>query len=170
MNAHPNIPLAKAQVAQVLADLELFLAGDDEALKLDMIEGETDLFKIVRALLNANEDDAGRIEALKSQIDQRKDRKASAEARIDKRKAVIGSLMDIAQLRTLPLPEATISRTIQKPRAVVTDIDELPDAFVIEMTVRKPDIEAIKVASDGGAIIPGVARNNGGESITVRRK
>jgi hypothetical protein len=169
MNIHREISVAKSAVQQILDDLQLFLANDDD-LKLDMIHGETPFFEVISALLGENENDEGLIEALEMQIGARKIRKERTEARIERRKAAISSLMDCAQTTKLTLPEATLSLRTLKPRPKVVDANALPDAFVKISQVRKPDTEAIAVAIDGGADIPGVVMTNGGSSLSVRRK
>jgi hypothetical protein len=163
------IKVAKRDIDRVLDDLNAFL-GDDEQLKLDMLEGETDLFSIIRQLLNENEADEGIILALEEQIGSRQLRKDRAKARIDRRKTAMSQLMDCAQTTKLGLPEATLSLRTLQPRPKVVDVDELPDAFVKISQVRKADNDAIAVAIEGGATIPGVVMTNGGSSLTVRRK
>jgi len=165
-----DIKLAKGQISRVLDDLNLFLATDDEGLKLDMLEGETTMFEVVRRLLDDCEADDGLIAALKDQIAARQSRRERAETRIDRRKAAITSLMDAAFLTKLALPEATVSLRTLQPRPKITDLAALPDAFVVETIVRKPDNDAIAVAIEGGAEIPGVVMTNGSSSLTVRRK
>lgn len=165
-----DIKLAKGQISRVLDDLNAFLASDDEALKLDMIEGETTMFEVCRRLLDDCETDDGIILALDEQIDARKSRKDRAKTRIERRKAAITSLMDSAFLTKLALPEATLSlRTIQ-PRPKVVDIEQVPAAFRIIETIIKPDNNAIAVAIEGGTEIPGVVMTNGSSSLTIRRK
>jgi hypothetical protein len=163
------IKIAKRDIDRVLDDLNAFL-GDDEQLKLDMLEGETDLFSIIRQLLNENEADEGIILALEEQIGSRQLRKDRAKARIDRRKTAMSQLMDCAQTTKLGLPEATLSLRTLQPRPKVVDVDQLPDAFVKVSQVRKADNDAIAVAIEGGASIPGVVMTNGGSSLTVRRK
>lgn len=170
MNQHVEIKLAKAQISGVLEALSHFLSDDDEALKLDMLEGETGLNEIVSRLLADNEDDEGQIAALDAQIDIRAARKERFAARIEGRKKAIASLMDCAQLTKLPLPEATLSLRTLQPRPKVADADQLPDGFVNVVEVRKPNLEAIKDAVERGETIPGVVMTNGGSSLTVRRK
>lgn len=168
MNKFAEIRLAKAQIGSVMEALARFL--DDEALKLDMLEGETSLNEIVARLLADNEDDEGIITALDAQVDVRAIRKERIQNRIEARKKAIGYLMDCAQITKLHLPEATLSlRTIQ-PRPKVVDTDELPADFVKVTEVRKPDLEAITNAVERGETIPGVVMTNGGSSLTVRRK
>lgn len=171
MNQHVAIRTAKVDIQRVVASLKLCPGfDDDERLTLDMLEGETELNEIVSKLLEENEADEGLIEALKAQVEVRKVRRERVEARIEARKSAIVSLMDCAQLRKLPLPEATISIRTLMPRPKVMDAEQLPDAFVILETIRKPDTEAIAVAVEQGVPIPGVAMTNGGTSLSVRRK
>jgi len=171
MNPVLAIRIAKTDIQRVLASLELAPGFDDDhTLKVDMLEGETDLFEVVRQLLNENEDDDGIISALDEQIDARAIRIERAKARIDARKRAISALMDCAQETTLKLPEATLSLRTLKPSPKVTDADQLPDQFVTIETVRKPNRDAIKEAFDRGEIIPGVTITNGGASLSVRRK
>ena len=165
------IRIAQTDIKRALASLELCPGfDDDEQLKLDTLEGETELFELVRQLLDENEADEGQIAALKEQIEARKVRKERAEARIDARKAAIVSLMDCAQETCLRLPEATLSVRQLAPRPKVTDPAALPDAFVNIEVVRKPDMEAIKAIYEEGQSLPGVTMTNGGTSLSVRRK
>lgn len=164
---HTDIRLAQRDIERVLEDLNAFLE-DDEQLKLDMLEGETDLFDIARRLLDANEADEGIIAALEEQIACRQARKDRAKLRIERRKSALSSLMDCARLTKLPLPEATVSLRTLQPRPKVIDADALPDAFVTFK--RIPNLEEIKAAIECGADIPGVGMTNGGISVVVRRK
>lgn len=170
MNQHVEIKLAKAQIGNVLEALAHFLSDDDEALKLDMLEGETSLNEIVSALLAANEDDEGTMANLDAQIDVRAARKERLGNRIEARKKAIGSLMDCARVTKLPLPEATLSLRTLQPRPKVVDVNELPIGFYADKVVRQANLEAIKDAVERGATIPGVVMTNGGSSLTVRRK
>lgn len=165
-----DIRLAKTQIQQVMDRLNHALGGDDADLVIDCLEGETALFDIASRLLAANEDDEGIIESLEQQICDRRIRKERAELRIERRKTALTSLMDVAHITKLPLPEATVTLRALLPRPKVTDADLLPAAFVIVSEVRKPDLDAIKTAMENGAEIPGVGMTNGGSSLSVRRK
>ncbi len=168
MNAHRDIRIAKSQIQNVLLMLDHTLG--DETLKADMIEGETSLNEVVSGLLSENEDDEGTIAALDAQVDIRGERIARFKHRIDARKKAIASLMDCAGLTKLPLPEATLSLQTLKPGPKVSELDDLPEQFVDERIVRKPNLDAIKEAVERGETIPGVVMTNGGTSLSVRRK
>jgi hypothetical protein len=169
MNTHAAIRIAKTDIQQILAVLALTPGLEvDDQLKLSMLEGETELNEIVSALLAENEDDEGTIEALKAQIEARKERKARLEARIDARKRAIMGLLDVARLTKLPLPEATLSVRTLGPRPKVFDEEAVPDDLC--RFIRKPDMDAITAAFERGQPIPGVTVTNGGASLSVRRK
>lgn len=161
--------VAKIDIRRIIASLELCPGfDDDEKLKLDMLEGETELNELASKLLSENEDDEGLIDALKAQTEARRERKSRIETRIEARKAAIVTLMDCARLTKLMLPEATVSLRTLLPRPKVADEALLPEAFTI--IVRKPDTEAIAVAVAKGENIPGVILTNGSASLTIRRK
>lgn len=169
MNQHATIRVAKADIQRALAILDLCPGLElDEQLKLSTLEGETELNELVAELLSGNEEDEGLIEALKAQIECRRDRKGRLEARIDARKNAISSLLDCARLQKLTLPEATVSVRMLGPRPKVVDVESLPEQFC--NFVRKPDMATINEAIERGASIPGVVMTNGGASLTVRRK
>lgn len=169
MNQHVAIKVAKTEIGRVISLLELCPGfDDDERLKLDTLEGETELNEIVSQLLSESEDDEGLIAAVKAQIEVRRERIHRLESRIEARRNAIVSLMDIAQLAKLALPEATVSVRTLGPRPKVADEEALPDAYCT--FVRKPDMAAIKKAFEDGLQVPGTVLSNGGASLTVRRK
>jgi hypothetical protein len=171
MNTHFAVRVAKTDIQRILSVLALTPGLElDEQLKLSMLEGETELFEVVRSLLDENENDEGQITALDEQVDARAIRIERAKARIEARKRAIISLMDSAQERSLKLPEATLTLRTLKARPKVFDAAELPDEFVTIETIRKPNKEAIDAAFERGQPIPGVTITNGGASLSVRRK
>lgn len=165
------VRIAKIDIQRILSVLALTPCLElDEQLKLSMLEGETEFFEVVRALLDENENDDGTIAALDAQVDARAIRIERAKARIEARKKAIMSLMDSAGEKSLKLPEATLSLRTIAPRLKVVDEALLPDNFVKIETVRKPDRDAIDAAFERGEQIPGVTLTNGSASLSIRRK
>lgn len=162
-----RIDISKSQIAAVATMMRDEL-GADERLYLDTLEGETDLFEIVRALLDEMEDDDGVQLALSEQVADRQTRKRRAEHRNEVRRNALLALLQCAQLDKLVLPEATLSVRTVPPKAVVTDDAAVPDDFC--KFTRKPDMAAIKAGLEAGAVIDGVSLGNGGQTLTVRRK
>lgn len=161
-----RMDLTKIQVEAIAAHLRDHLE-DDERAYLDTLEGESDLFEWVRRLLGKIEEDEGNVAALKEQIADRNARKGRAEHRIETTREALKALLDCARLDKLVLPEATLSIRDVAPKAVVTDEAAVPDEYC--RIVRKPDMAAIKAALDTGPI-EGVSLDNGGVSLTIRRK
>jgi hypothetical protein len=159
--------LTKIQVEHVAAMLRDELA-DDERAYLDTLEGETDLYELTRRLLDAVEADEGIQAALAEQIADRNARRQRAAKRIDATRAAIMALLECAKLDKLALPEATLSVRHVPPKAIVTDEAAVPDDFC--KFTRKPDMAAIKAGVESGAAVPGVSFDNGGNSLTIRRK
>lgn len=163
----PRLDLTKIQVAAVAAALRDALA-DDERAYLDTLEGETDLYELVRILLGRIEDDEGVQAQLTQQIEDRRARKDRAGERVKHNREAIMALIQCAGLDKLTLPEATLSVRDVPPKPIVTDEAAVPDALC--KLTRKPDMAAIKAELEGGAVVPGVSRDNGGLSLTIRRK
>lgn len=156
------------QVKAVLTHLRDAIGEEpDEQLVLDTLEGETDAFELVAKLLNGIERDEGDVNALDGQIADRRERRLRCEKRIDGRRDAIMAVMECAGLDKLPLPEATLSIRKVAPKAIVTDAEALPDALC--KITRKPDMAAIKAAVISEPL-PGVSFDNGGTSLTIRRK
>lgn len=159
-----RLDLTRLQVEAIAAHLRDQL-GEDERAYLDTLEGETDLLEWVRRLLGRIESDEGHIAALDEQMSDRKARKDRAAERIKHNREAIMALLDCARLDKLILPEATLSVRAVPPKAIVTDEEAVPDEFC--RITKKPDMAAIKAAEGP---IPGVTFDNGGQSLTIRRK
>lgn len=163
----PRLDLTKIQVSAVAAMLHDQLA-EDERFYLDTLEGETDLYELTRLLLNRIEDDEGLQAQLAVQIADRTARKKRASERVEHNRDALKALLECAGLDKLTLAEATLSVRNVPPKAIVTDEAAVPDDFC--KFTRKPDMAAIKAGVEAGAAVPGVSFDNGGTSLTIRRK
>lgn len=160
--------LTQMQISAVMVHLRDILGEEpDEQLILDSLEGETDAFELVRKLLDRIEREEGDVSALVQQISDRNERKARFEKRREGFRETIMAIMDCAGIDKLPLPEATLTVRKVAPKPIVTNPDALPDALC--RITRKPDMAAIKAAVITDPL-PGVSFDNGGQSLTIRRK
>lgn len=142
--------------------------SDDEELLLDMLEGETDLFGIVRKLLDANEDDEGKKAALAEQMAARKSRRDRCDNRIAARRNIIRELMLAAGIDKLPLPEATISKQKVKAKLYIVDADAVPQEF--SKATWKPDLDKIKATYGIDGSLPNwLSVEPERETIVIRR-
>lgn len=155
---------------QVAAITSMLPDDGDEQLRADMLEGETDLYEFASKLLSHNEDDEGIVNALSEQIDDRKVRQDRAKARIASRRDMIKAMMEIAGVDKLALPEATVSKRDIAPKVIFPNVDLVPDAFCkFDRKLDRDKLKQVDANSPDG--LPSWATlDNGGTSITVRRK
>lgn len=142
--------------------------AEDEELRLDTLEGETDFNRIMSRLVRVRNEKLADAEGLSSYIGDLSERKARQVRGADGLKALMLSLMSAADIPKLVLPEATISVTKPRSSVEVTDIDALPQGTFT--TVRQPDKTAIKAMLDAGEEIPGAALKTSDPGLTVRVK
>lgn len=157
--------LTAKQVAAVKAMLP---DDEDERLLHDSLEGMTDLHDYVGKLLSAIEEDEGAVNALGEQIDDRKARQERAKNRITARRDIIKALMEIAGVDKLTLPEATVSKRDIAPKPIFPNVDLIPDEFC--RFDRKLDRDKLKTLDLSAGLPSWATMDNGGTSITVRRK
>lgn len=162
-----RIDISKSQIAAVATMMRDEL-GADERLYLDTLEGETDLFEIAGRLLEEIEEDEGVQAAIAKQMEDRQSRKERAKHRNDVRRQGLIALLGCAKLDKLVLPEATLSVRDVPPKAIVSDETAVPDSLC--RFKRSPDIAAIKAEMEAGRAVPGVTLDNGGTTLTIRRK
>jgi hypothetical protein len=142
--------------------------AEDEELRLDTLEGETDFNRIMSRLVRVRNEKLADADGLAGYIGDLSERKARQVRGADGVKALMLSLMSVADVPKLVLPEATISVTKPRTSVEVTDPDVLPQGTF--STVRKPDIAAIKALLEAGDDVPGALLKTGEPGLTVRTK
>lgn len=141
---------------------------EDDDLRADMFEGETNLHEIVSRALDERQSAMEMVTGIKDRASNLSSRKARYERKADAMKSLIKRLMGAADLPKLELPEATISVTKGRVSVDVVDADQLPQGFYAIQ--RKPDSKAIKAAIEGGDDIPGAKLVTGDSGLTIRTK
>lgn len=161
-----DIAAFKAHVAQLLtAYPEL---AEDEDLRADMIDGETELVPLVERILRMKLDADTMAAAVKARKAEIAERQARYERKADGAKALIKSLMLAADLPKVTLPDATVSITKPRTKVNIIDVDQLPQGFYV--TERKAKSAEIKAALESGETIPGAELVLGEEGLMVRTK
>lgn len=143
------------------------LAEDDD-LRLDTLEGETDFHRIMSRLVRVRNEKLAEADGLSGYIGDLSERKARQVRGADGVKSLMLSLMSVADLPKLVLPEATISVTKPRASVEVTDVDALPQGTFA--TVRQPDKAAIKALLEAGDDVPGAALKSSEPGLIVRTK
>lgn len=129
------------------------LCDDDEQLFADMIEGETDVDRIVTRLHDQIQTDEALSVGITARMANLKDRKTRINNRIDASKAAIGEVLKAVKLSKLELPEVTYSVRDGKPGLDVVDGAAVPDEYM-KPQPAKVDKAAINDAFDPDGGLP----------------
>jgi hypothetical protein len=165
-------PLTVAALERQIEDLiasypEL---AEEETLRADVIEGETDATKILSRVVNRMQE----ADAMCAVIVKRKNDLDSRQARYERESEAMRSLafriMTAAGQRKMPLPEATLSISTRPPALAISDATQLPAEFTVTKTETRPDREKIKEALKAGQEVPGAYLTNGSETLSVRSR
>lgn len=161
------------QAGFVRAEIDKLMAAypelaEDETLRFDMIEGETDFTRVLSKAVEARAEKLAMAEAINLRISDLADRGVRFERAADGMKKLIHSLMTAASQSKVTLPEATIFTTKPRTTVNVTNVDDLPQGYY--RTKREADKAAIKSALEQGEQIPGAELVTGDEGLTIRTK
>ena len=158
--------LIKQQIGNLLISFPEL--AEDEVLRTDMVEGETEAFEFLTRLVRMIDD----ARALSDGTDQRlKDlqaRRDRFDRRIEAYRGLAFKIMQAADLKKAELPEATLSIRTGTQKVVIVDEAAIPD-FLCK-TVRKPDMAKIKEELANNTSIAGAMLSNGEPSIIIRVK
>jgi len=164
MRLHPAI--VQQQIAALLAQYPELV--EDEVLRADMIEGETEAFEFLSRLVRHIGETTAFAEGLagyRNDLGLRIDRLSRRE---DALRALAFKIMQTADLPKAELPEATLSIRRGNPKVIITDETVVPDEYC--RFKREPNKSVIKAALETGEHIPGATLSNAEPSLTIRTK
>lgn len=141
---------------------------EDAALLADMIDGETDLHRILEKLLNERREAETMASAIKEREGDLNERRKRYERKADGVKKIMLQLMETAQQDKVTLTEATLSITKPRESVEITDIDALPQGMF--KTERKALSKEILAALKAGDKIPGAEIRIGEAGLMVRTR
>jgi hypothetical protein len=141
---------------------------DDHTLR-DTVEGLTNLPELLARILRSHLDDLALLAALRTRILDMQERFARLEVRADKKRALVASVMERADIKKLTEPDFTASLRQVAPGLVVVDERAIPDPFWRPQP-PKLDRKGLLAALNAGQIVPGASLGNGSTTITVRTR
>lgn len=144
--------------------------AEDETLRADMIDGETDAAKILSRVVNRMQEAEAMCRAIVARKNDLDARHARFERQSDAMRSLAFRIMTAAQVRKMPLPEATLSISTRPAALMISEATQIPAEFTVTKTEVRPDREKIKEALKAGAQIPGAYLTNGSETLSVRSK
>lgn len=142
--------------------------ADDEILRADMIEAETEAFDFLSQIVRKIGDTKSLAAGTGEYIKELSERKARVERREEALRALAFKIMQAADIKKAELPEATLSVRNTPAKVVIVDEPALP-ADCLKTTVS-PDKTAIKEKLGAGMDVPGALLSNGEPSLSIRIK
>jgi hypothetical protein len=130
----------------------------DDVLRQDMIEGETNALELIDKLIEVEAETRsleGGLEELIKKLDDRAVRFAKRRTALRK---YIMQIMEAANLKKVERPAATVSIAAGRPKVVIIDESQIPDAYW--RIKREPDKEAIGTTLKALRDVPGATLSN----------
>lgn len=160
----PNI------VGQQIANLILQYPelAEDETLRADMIEGETDAFDFLRRLVRLIGDAGALSGGTAAYIAELRERQARIDRRIEAFRLLAFKVMESADLSKVELAEATLAVRKGSRKIIITDEQALPNQCF--KVTREPSRSAIKALLDAGIEVSGAIYSNGENSLMIKVK
>lgn len=161
-----DVQLIELEIARLVEEYPDL--ADDADLRADMIEGSTAAYDVLDRILDRYREAEADEVAVTSRMDRLAGRRMAAEKRGAAMRRLALRIMTAADLRTMKLPEGTLSRVKGREGVEVLSEDELPEwAFSVKVN-KQPSKTAIKQALDAGIVVPGAALKVGDETLQVR--
>lgn len=134
------------------------LAEDADTWEI-LLEGETDLHEILTRIVREEREVISFTDALGLRLKELCARRDRFTRKKEALRSLMHSLLDAAELKSLRLPEATLSITNGRVSCVVTDETALPDEYV-QITRTPKKLEITKALASGQSIPGAMLRNN----------
>ena len=169
----PRADVAKAlhreiEAAKLLREQLAIVAGEDETLIRDCIEGETDLDGTVRAVIASTGESEALAVSLDAYIDTLTVRKRRLFERVEGYRALLITALEVSGRKKIETDVGTVSLSKVQPKVIVTDEAVIPVAFW-RASDPKLDRKALAEALKAGTQIPGAEMSNGGQTVIIRR-
>ncbi len=141
---------------------------DDETLA-DTVEGLTNLNEMLGVVVRSHLDDMAIIEALKSRVADMQDRLSRISKRGEKKRELVTSVMEQADLKKLAEADFTVSLRSTSAPLVVTEEGSIPEPFWKPQAL-KLDRQGLITALKSGEQVSGVVLGNPRMTIAIRTK
>jgi hypothetical protein len=143
--------------------------ADDEILRADMLDGETNIKDVLTTLVQAVDDHKTLTEAITARTQQLAGRRARFARRAEFLRELILKILQAADLKKIELAEATLSQRAAPPQIVgEVNAELLPDSLC--KITREPSRTKIREALLNGDIVPGVVLSNSPPTLTINTK
>jgi hypothetical protein len=166
---HPVIDRELTHHQYLRARLEEEFPDADEETLHDTLEGLSNLPEMLAEVLRSMLDDHAMVSALKARIGDMQTRAGRIEERARKKRELVVSVMERADLRKLTEPDFTVSLRPSRPPLVVTEEEIIPADFW-RAQPAKLDRQGLIAKLVAGREVPGALLGNAPMTISVRTK
>ncbi len=141
----------------------------DEETLADTVEGLTNLNEMLGAVVRSHLDDMAIVDALKSRVADMQDRLSRIGKRAEKKREIVTSVMEQAELKKLAEADFTVSLRASSAPLVVTEEGDVPEPFW-KPQAPKLDRLGLIAALKTGKQVPGAVLGNPRMAIAIRTK
>ncbi len=145
-----------------------FPDADEETLR-DTLEGITNLTEMLAEVLRSCLEDQSLASALRARMSDMQERCSRFEERARKKRDLVTSVMEEADLKKLMEPDFTVSLRPSRPPLMIIDEEAIP-GDVWKLQPAKLDRQGLISALGNGRDIPGAVLGNPPMTISVRTK
>jgi len=149
--------------------MQIYSLDDDEETLADTLEGITDLHEMLSAIIRSALVDESLQEALRSRLEDMKQRLARFEERGTKKRQVALEVMTEIGLKKLEQADFTASSRAGSPALLVVAEDLIPEAYWVPQP-SKLDRPSLLAQLKRGLEIPGAQLNNPKPTLALRTK
>lgn len=162
-----NVDQLRIQIEALIRDYPDI--ADDEVLRGDMLDAETDIKAVLTSLFNTADDTKMMIQAITLRLQELSERRARFARRVDFLRELMLKILQSADLKKIELPEATLSQRAGTPQIIGgIDADGLPDDLV--RIKREPDLVKIRDALLARREVLGLFLSNSPPTLMVKVK
>lgn len=161
-----DIQLVELEIARLLEEYPEM--AEDEELRADMIEGGTAAYDVLDRVLTRIRDAESDANAVADRIEYLSARQDAARHRGAVMRRLALRLMAAGDLKSIKLPEGTLSRVKGRESVSIEDESLVPAEYVREKITYSPDKTALKAALLAGTQVPGASIVVGEETLQVR--
>ncbi len=141
----------------------------DEETLADTLEGLTNLNEMLGAVVRSHLDDMSIVDALKSRVVDMQDRFSRISKRAEKKRELVTSVMEQADLKKLTEADFTVSLRSTSAPLVVTEEGSVPEPYW-RPQAPKLDRQGLIAALKSGEQISGAVLGNPKMTIAIRTK
>lgn len=155
------------KAAELMKEQLLAIAGDDDQLITDMMEGETNLRPLILKMAEQIGEDNAMVVGIEEWAKKVLARKTRLQDRIESFRAIILSAMQMAAINKLESALGTLSLKNVPGKVVVIDESLIPAEYweKKDPTLSKTLVGA---ALKAGTKVPGAEMSNGGITLSIR--